>query len=68
MAAAIQLAHGILHGGKKERDAYFTFLKAGCSRDVLDIMKSAGVDLTSPKPVQTALDYFARIVGELKAD
>ena len=65
MSAAIQLAHNILHGTPAQKKAYFGFLKAGCSKDVLDIMKDAGVDLTSPQPVSTALDYFADVVRRL---
>ena len=65
MSAALQLTHNILHGTAAQKKAYFGFLKAGCSKDVLDIMKDAGVDLTSPKPVETALEYFAEIVHRL---
>ncbi len=63
MAAALKLAQDILSG--KTAD-YFGFLKAGGSRDALDIMKSAGVDLSSPAPVEAALEYFAQIVEKLE--
>ena len=65
MSAAIQLVNNILHGTAAQKKAYIGFLKAGCSKDVLDIMKDAGVDLTSPKPVATALDYFKEIIRQL---
>ncbi len=63
MSAAIRLADNILHGGEEAREAYFGFLKAGGSKDVLDIMRDAGVDLSTPEPVNAALDYFDRTVS-----
>ncbi len=66
MSAAIRLADRILHGGAAEREAYFGFLKAGDSKDVLDIMRDAGVDLSTPEPVEAALKYFDSIVERLK--
>lgn len=66
MAAAIQLSRNILSGDKKKIDAYFGFLKAGDSKDVLDIMLDAGVDLSSPAPIEAALEYFNATVIELE--
>ena len=66
MSAAIQLANRILKEGKPALDDYFGFLKAGGSRDVLDIMRGAGVNLEKPEPVAAALDYFGTIVDRLE--
>ena len=66
MSAAIQLANRICKEGKPALDDYFGFLKAGSSRDVLDIMRGAGVDLEKPDPVAAALDYFGTIVTRLE--
>ncbi|MCQ2351902.1 MAG: oligoendopeptidase F [Victivallaceae bacterium] len=65
MSAALKLAKDILNG-KTER--YFGFLSAGGSKDALDIMRDAGVDLSTPAPVHAALDYFAGIVDALKRE
>jgi oligoendopeptidase F len=46
-------------------DDYLGFLKAGCSKYPLDLLRSAGVDMEQPQAVDTALDYFERLVGEL---
>lgn len=67
MSAAIQLANRILTGEPKALDDYLGFLKAGCSKDVLDIMRGAGVDLEKPEPVAKALDYFGTLVDRLEA-
>ncbi len=66
ISAAVQLSRNILSGDAKKIKDYFGFLKAGDSKDVLDIMKDAGVDLSTPEPVHAALDLFNDTVVELK--
>ena len=68
MSAAIQLAKRLLTGGEQAREDYLGFLKAGCSRDVLDILRGAGVDLSTPEPVAAALDYFGSLVDQLERE
>ena len=54
--------------GKREAvDAYLGFLHAGGSDYSLRILKQAGVDLTTPAPVQSTVDKFAAKLAELKA-
>ena len=65
MSAAIALADRVLAGGKKELDAYLNFLKAGCSKDPLDLLRDAGVDMEQPAAVDTALSKFGKLVEEL---
>jgi oligoendopeptidase F len=65
LSAAIALSERVVNGGKAELDDYLSFLKGGCSKWPLELLKDAGVDMTSPKPVETALTYFERLVGEL---
>ncbi|HTM53180.1 MAG TPA: oligoendopeptidase F [Pirellulales bacterium] len=65
LSAAIALAERVTAGGPKELQAYLGFLKAGCSKYPLDILRDAGVDMEQPGPVDTALDYFERLVAEL---
>lgn len=66
MSAAVKLARNILSGDPQKLQDYLGFLKAGDSKDVLDIMKDAGVDLSTPAPVYEALDKFNETVGELE--
>ena len=63
ISAALALSKKILDG---ETEGYLRFLKAGDSKEVIDIMKDAGVDFTTPAPVQDAMDVFAEQVKELK--
>ena len=66
LSAAIALSERVTHGGKKELDAYLNFLKGGCSKWPLDLLRDAGVDLEKPAVVDTALGQFERLVGELE--
>ncbi len=68
MSAAIRLAENLRSGDPAKREAYFGFLKAGDSKDVLDIMKDAGVDLSTPAPVAAALGRFRSTVASLRAE
>ena len=65
MSAAIALADRVLNGGKKELDTYLNFLKSGCSKDPLDLLRDAGVDMEEPHAVDTALTQFGKLVEEL---
>jgi len=66
ISASIALAQRVLSGGKGEREDYFAFLKSGGSRFPIDSLKLAGVDMSSPEPVQAACKTFARLVDELE--
>ena len=65
LSAAIALSKRVLEGGKAELEAYLGFLKGGCSKDPLDLLKGAGVDMTRPEPVETALVQFGELVKQL---
>jgi oligoendopeptidase F len=67
LSAAIALSDRVLSGGPKELNDYLSFLKGGCSKDPLDLLKDAGVDMTTPAPVAAALDRFESLVNELDA-
>ncbi len=65
-SAAVALSKNILSGDAAKLEDYLNFLKAGCSKDVLDILKDAGVDLSTPEPINSALSEFSEIVDELE--
>jgi oligoendopeptidase F len=65
LAAAIALSQRVLRGGQEERNDYLTFLQSGGSKDPLDLLRDAGVDMEQPAPVATALQYFGQLVDEL---
>jgi oligoendopeptidase F len=51
---------------KEARDKYLKFLSSGGSKYPLDLLKEAGVDMTTTGPVEAALKRFGYLVGELK--
>lgn len=59
LSAACALVNGMLKEGKPAVDRYLAFLSAGKSKDSIDLLKDAGVDMTSTAPVQAAFDMFA---------
>ncbi len=65
LAAAIALSQRVLNGGPTELDQYLQFLRAGCSKDPLDLLRDAGVDMSQPEPVETALKHFDALVRQL---
>ena len=67
MSAAIAITSALLNEGQPALERYLTFLKGGGSQYPLDLLKTAGVDLTTPTPVKAALAEFSRLVPELEA-
>ena len=65
MSAAIALSRQVLETGDPSR--YLGFLQAGGRQDPIDTLREAGVDMTSPAPIEAALQLFARRVDELAA-
>jgi oligoendopeptidase F len=65
LSAAIALSQRVLRGGSRELKEYLGFLQAGCSKDPLDLLRDAGVNMASPVPVNTALAHFAQLVQQL---
>ncbi len=66
IAGAHALAEKILTGEAGAVDRYLTFLKAGGSRYPLDALKQAGVDLTTPEPVERTFAVLAGLVERLE--
>jgi oligoendopeptidase F len=65
LSAGIALSDRVLAGGPQELDDYLTFLKGGCAKDPLDLLRGAGVDMAQPEPVDRALQQFDELVEEL---
>ncbi len=66
ISAALALAEKVVNGGEKERADYLSFLKGGCSKYPIELLKMAGVDMTTPEPVNCAIDKFRGLVKELE--
>ena len=66
-SAAVALAERILRGGADAVADYKRFLSGGSSADPIALLKLAGVDMSSPAPVNAALAMFGELVDELDA-
>jgi oligoendopeptidase F len=67
ISASLALAERVCSGGEAERLDYFAFLKSGGSRFPIESLKVAGVDMSSPAPIEAACRTLARLVDELDA-
>lgn len=65
-SAATAIAERILTGGKPAVDKYLEFLKSGGSNYPIELLKIAGVDLSTPQPIQDALNVFEKTLEELE--
>jgi len=65
LSAAVALATQVLDTGDATR--YLGFLRSGGSRFPVETLRDAGVDMSTPAPVQATLDLFSRRVSELEA-
>lgn len=66
ISAAHALAHKVLAGETDAAENYLSFLKAGGSMYPLDVLKLAGVDMTSPEPVERTFSVLADLVDRLE--
>lgn len=65
-AAAIALSRRILQEGEPAVEDYLNFLSGGCSKDPIDLLKGAGVDMTTAQPVNEALQLFGTLLDEME--
>ena len=66
-SAAIALSQKMLKEGAPAVKAYKEkFLSAGCSKDPVSILKDAGVDMSTKKPVEEALKLFDSLIDEME--
>ncbi len=66
-SAAIALSRRILREGESAVKDYLGFLSGGCAKSPIDLLKGAGVDMTSPAPVNDALKLFGELLDEMES-
>ncbi|MDR7545550.1 MAG: oligoendopeptidase F [Armatimonadota bacterium] len=66
LSGAHALARAVLDGAPGAAERYLAFLQAGGSTYPLDALRRAGVDLTSPEPVEQTFEVFAGMVDRLE--
>jgi len=66
LAAAAAFSRKILTGEQQALERYIGLLEAGGFGYPIDIVKTAGVDMTSPEPVNKTIELFAGLVDQLE--
>jgi oligoendopeptidase F len=61
------LSRRILTEGEPAVQDYLKFLSGGSSTDPISLLKIAGVDMSTPDPVNSALEQFGELITELEA-
>jgi oligoendopeptidase F len=64
--AAAAIAKRILGNEPGAREQWMKFLKIGNSMYAIDMLKVAGVDMTTPKPIEDAMVLFEQLLNELE--
>ena len=62
--ASMAISQKLLKGNPEDIENYLNFLKGGCSKSPIDLLKMAGVDMTSPQPIHDAICQFDKLVDE----
>lgn len=64
--AAVAIARRILNHEPGAQEQWLNFLKTGNSRYAIDMLEVAGVDMTTPKPIEDAMALFDQLLKELE--
>ncbi|WP_035767405.1 oligoendopeptidase F [Butyrivibrio sp. NC2002] len=65
-AASVAIASRILKEGAPAVEQYKNFLKSGCTKDPVSLLKIAGVDLTTSQPIDEAIEVFGEALTEME--
>ncbi len=66
ISAALTLAYRVLDGEEGATEAYLNFLRQGGHQYPIDLLKTAGVDMESPAPIEKALSIFSQLLEKLE--
>ncbi|MDY6764159.1 MAG: M3 family metallopeptidase, partial [Halobacteria archaeon] len=67
ISAAVALADRVLNKGEEAAQDYLNFLRSGSSKYSLDLLKDAGVDMSSPEPIESAISVYSDYLDEMEA-
>ena len=65
-SAATSFSKQILDEGAPAVERYLGFLKSGGNDFSINILKKAGVDMSSPEPIEQAMSVFEELIGQLE--
>lgn len=67
-SAATAFTKSILEEGAPAVERYLAFLKAGCSDYPIEVLKKAGLDMTTPAPIEACLEMFDAYVNQFEQE
>jgi oligoendopeptidase F len=67
ISAAVALARDILEEGEPAAERYLDFLASGSREYPLDLLETAGVEMTSADPIEAAVDTYAEFLTEFES-
>ena len=65
-SAAVAISSRIMKGESGALEGYKKFLSGGCSMTPIDLLKLCGVDMSTTKPVDEALNFFGELLEEVE--
>lgn len=68
LSAACKIVTDLLEEKEGARENYLTFLKSGSTKSPIELLKIAGVDMTDPAVVESAIDMFKDTLEEFKQE
>lgn len=66
LCAATSIGQRIIDGDPGAVEGHMAFLSAGSSKYPLDVLKLAGVDMTTPRPIEDTMEVFGELLGEFE--
>jgi len=66
-AAAVKIANEIYNGNEDMKKNYLEFLKLGCSKNPVDSLKVAGLDMTNSEVLDDAIKYMDELISEYES-
>ena len=63
-ASAVKIANDIYNGNEDTKNKYLDFLKLGCTKNPIDSLKVAGIDVTNNKVLDDAIKYMEELIDE----
>ncbi len=66
LAAAVTLAKRLKNGDHIAQEAFMELVSSGCTDEPVELLKKAGVDMSTPTPIEEALDEFNKLLDEFE--
>jgi len=66
LSAAAALSRQVFEEGAPAVERYLNFLRGGSSRNSIDLLRGAGVDMASSGPIHQALDVFESVIAQME--